>query len=71
MPLCKSLDFTNDCLIPSVSNPELSIGFLILTAACAFFFFLVVNNIKGSNDITVNEAKPIPNDLINYVFPYI
>jgi hypothetical protein len=26
---------------------------------------------KGEHDIVIEEAKTIPNDLINYVFPYV
>lgn len=71
MKLCTSLDFINECTLPSLSNPLLSIGFLVATTLGALLFFIVLNNIDGANEIVVVEAKPIPNDLINYVFPYV
>lgn len=71
MEFCSSLNFWNECIFPSLSNPWLSIGFLGVTAIGAIFFFIVVNGIEASNELIVIESKPIPNDLINYVFPYV
>ena len=71
LQFCRSFDILNDCMLPSLSNPILSIGFLCITALGAIFFFVVLNGIDGSNELVVVEAKPIPNDLINYVFPYV
>lgn len=71
MPWCKSFSFFNDCVFPSLTNPFLSFGFLLVTFIGACFFFLVINKIEGDNELIVIEAKPIPNDLINYVFPYV
>lgn len=71
MEFCSSLRFWDECIFPSLSNPWLSIGFLFVAAIGAIFFFIVVNGIEASNELIVIESKPIPNDLINYVFPYV
>lgn len=66
------LSFPIGCNYPSLKNPTASISFFILCALICIFlirYFLIRNT--PTDEVLVNSAKPIPNDLINYVFPYV
>ena len=34
-------------------------------------FLWLLRKLRGQHDIVIEESKTIPNDLINYVFPYV
>jgi hypothetical protein len=68
LPVCRS--FTA-CQLPEFSNPTRALGFFFVCAASLAFFLWALNRFTGMHDITVEDAKSIPNDLINYVFPYV
>lgn len=66
------IDITSGCDFPKFKNPWFSISFFIF---CALSCVLLIKYFLGKNtptdEVLVKTAKPIPNDLINYVFPYI
>lgn len=70
-PLCRSAKFWTDCSLPDFSNPALSSFFITVTALSVLFFFLVLRHFQGQQEMIIEESKTIPNDLINYVFPYL
>lgn len=71
LPLCKSAKFWQDCYLPTLANPTLAIGFMAVTAFSILFFWLVIRHFEGQQEMLIEESKTIPNDLINYVFPYL
>lgn len=71
LPLCKSVHFWEECSFPVITNPRLAFGFLGVTAGSLFFFLWVLRHFTGTSHVQIEDAKPIPNDLINYVFPYV
>ena len=52
-------------------NGSRSLSFFVLCLASLVFFLTVMKMIPADHDLVVKEAKPAPNDLINYVFPYV
>lgn len=70
--LCRHLtSFAERCELPSMGSPYRSIGFCVVTAVALAVGLAFVMNLKGGQPYRVVDAKPIPNDLINYVFPYV
>lgn len=68
LPFCRSLQH---CGLPELVNPARSLGLLGVCLISLVFFLAVMKMIPSDHDLAVKEAKPAPNDLINYVFPYV
>lgn len=58
-------------LIPNLDNPGKSITFFIITTICLLIFRKFINSLNFNSSMKVIESRAIPNDLINYVFPYV
>lgn len=69
-PFC---DFSNisECYFNPFANPYLSVAFLLLTVLSVFLSNISLEKISFPFKAKVTKAKPIPNDIINYVFPYV
>src|SRR5690606_26185897 len=69
-PFC---DFSNmsECYFNPFANPYLSVVFLLLTILSVFLSNISLKKISFPFKAKVTKAKPIPNDIINYVFPYV
>lgn len=62
----------NACTFPELKNPIAAFGFTsICILSCIFLIFYFLRNMHASDEVYVKASKPIPNDLINYVFPYV
>lgn len=59
------------CTLPELINPGRSISLLLVCSISISFFFWVLKRLPADGDLVVIEAKTVPNDLINYVFPYV
>ncbi|MBN3804965.1 hypothetical protein GXB81_18185 [Paraburkholderia sp. Ac-20336] len=70
-PICKSLQFWRSCDIPQVAHPTMAYLFIVVTAVSLVFFLWLLKHLNGTTEMTIKESKSIPNDLINYAFPYI
>ncbi|ENA26562.1 hypothetical protein HMPREF1487_09603 [Pseudomonas sp. HPB0071] len=66
--ICWSLD---NCTLPTLMNPDRSLPLFILCLISLAFFTWVLKSLPSDDELTVREAKTVPNDLINYVFPYV
>lgn len=67
-PFCTSF---SACELPSLMNASRSLSLFVVCLASLAFFLAVMKIIPSDHDLSVTEAKPAPNDLINYVFPYV
>lgn len=67
-PFCRSL---SACELPSLMNATRSLSLFVVCLASLVFFLAVMKMIPSDHELAVKEAKPAPNDLINYVFPYV
>lgn len=69
-PIC-DLRHISKCDFIPFSNPGLSVLFVAFTALSCLLSFFVLNRVRYNFSVTVITSKPIPNDIINYVFPYV
>lgn len=70
-PLCRSIEFWRKCSLPSLENPGMAWTFLGISAFSLVFFLYALRHFGGQHEMEIEESKTIPNDLINYVFPYV
>ncbi|MFL9867996.1 hypothetical protein PQR67_27800 [Paraburkholderia fungorum] len=70
-PLCKSLQFWQACGIPHLAHPVIAYTFIGISGVSLIFFLWLLRHLHSSTEMKIEESKPIPNDLINYAFPYI
>lgn len=60
------------CSIPILKNQLASLLFFaVCIVSCIFLIFYFLDAIRATDEVYVESSKPIPNDLINYVFPYV
>jgi hypothetical protein len=70
-PLCREAQFWLECELPQLANPGLGYSSIVISLLSLIFFLWVLRHFRGTTEMSVEECKTIPNDLINYVFPYI
>ncbi|MGI4846300.1 MAG: hypothetical protein ACRYF7_23660 [Janthinobacterium lividum] len=72
LPICHWGDIAaNKCLYNPFTHPALSLVPIIVTLLAVILSHITFKNISFPFTITVNSSKPIPNEIINYVFPYV
>lgn len=71
LPICRASKFWAECRLPDFGNPGLVWTFLAVTFLSLVFFLWLLKHLRGITEMTIEESRTIPNDLINYVFPYI
>lgn len=69
-PICNYRDIES-CIFNPFSNSELAVGFLIITMLAIMIANITLNKISFPHPATIKKSKSIPNDIINYVFPYV
>lgn len=70
-PLCKSVLFWQSCNMPHVMHPAMVYSFIAASGVSLVFFLWLLRHLQGTTEMIIKESKSIPNDLINYAFPYI
>jgi hypothetical protein len=70
-PFCRTPQFWTQCELPSLANPALALTFIALSGLSLLLIVSLLRYFRSDTEMTVEECKAIPNDLINYVFPYI
>lgn len=61
----------NQCLFNPFENPYLSILFIAATCISVVVSNVSLRKISFPFDAKIESSKTIPNDIINYVFPYV
>lgn len=69
-PFCNPFKISSCSFIPFM-NPVLSILFIVVTLIAVLLSNSLLNKISMPFDAQVESSKPIPSDIINYVFPYV
>lgn len=70
LDLCNPRNIFNCYFIP-FENPLPALAFVLFTALCCGLAFYVLKKVRHPFNVQVINSKPIPNDIINYVFPYV
>ncbi|HHG4479387.1 hypothetical protein L0024_03455 [Pseudomonas aeruginosa] len=69
-PICTAWSFSACDFVP-FENPIYSIVFLTLAALSTGIAQYTLSNISFPHRVKIVSCKSIPNDIINYVFPYV
>lgn len=69
-PFCEFSRVSSCSFIPFM-NPVLSILFIAVTFTAVLLSNSLLKKISLPFEARVDSSKPIPNDIINYVFPYV
>lgn len=69
-PMCKVSEFAS-CHLPELGNTNRALWLLGICALSLIAFMWLMKNLKGNSTLDVVDSKSVPNDLINYVFPYV
>ena len=69
-PLCR-ITKVSYCYLPELANPGRALGLLVVCAVSLVIFMVLMKNLSGYSSLEVVDSKSVPNDLINYVFPYV
>ncbi len=71
-PICTPASFqSGQCSFIPFNNPELAVSFLALTGISVLITHLTLKSISYPFEVEVKQSKAIPNDIINYTFPYV
>ena len=70
LPLCLTPAIST-CSFPALDNPNRSLGLLAICAISLLLFIVVMKGLTAYSKLEVTDSKSVPNDLINYVFPYV
>lgn len=60
-----------DCAFIPFTHPILSITFLLLAFFAMLLVYFLFRKIQYPFNVQIISAKSIPNEIINYVFPYV
>ena len=69
-PLCRITNISF-CYFPELENPGRALGLFGICAVSLIIFMILMRNLPGHSSLEVVDSKSVPNDLINYVFPYV
>lgn len=69
-PLCR-LSAEYSCFLPELTNPGRAVVLLVVCALSLLVFMVLMKRLSGYSSLDVVDSKSVPNDLINYVFPYV
>ncbi|MFQ2277114.1 hypothetical protein [Aeromonas hydrophila] len=69
-PLCRIAEISS-CYLPELTNPGRALGLLGICTVSLVIFMGLMKSLAGFSSLEVVDSKSVPNDLINYVFPYV
>jgi hypothetical protein len=69
-PICKVTELSS-CHLPELANPDRALWLIGICALSLLIFMWLMRSLSGYSTLEVSDSKSIPNDLINYVFPYV
>lgn len=69
-PLCRIAEISS-CYLPELANPGRALGLLGICTVSLVIFMGLMKSLAGFSSLEVVDSKSVPNDLINYVFPYV
>lgn len=70
--ICSSASLqAGDCSFSPFGNPNLALAFLGATGLSALIAHLSLTKISYPFEVEIKQVKAIPNEIINYTFPYV
>jgi hypothetical protein len=71
LPICRPTEWLADCELPALENPWRSGTLFILSATSLAAMLVILEHVYNKHELKIVTYKAVPNDLINYVFPYV
>ena len=69
-PIC-TIAAISACHLPELANPGRALTLLAICALSLVLFIVLMKGLSAYSNLEVVDSKSVPNDLINYVFPYV
>lgn len=69
-PIC-TMARISECHLPELENPVRALSLLAICALSLLLFNILMKTLSAYSNLEVVDSKSVPNDLINYVFPYV
>lgn len=69
-PVC-TIAAISTCHLPELANPSRALSLLAICALSLILFIIMMKGLSAYSTLEVVDSKSVPNDLINYVFPYV
>lgn len=69
-PICR-IAAISTCHLPELANPVRALSLLAICALSLVLFIVMMKGLSAYSNLEVVDSKSVPNDLINYVFPYV
>ena len=69
-PIC-TIAAISTCHLPELANPGRALTLLAICALSLVLFIVLMKGLSAYSNLEVVDSKSVPNDLINYVFPYV
>lgn len=69
-PICR-IAAVSTCHLPELANPVRALSLLAICALSLVLFIVMMKGLSAYSNLEVVDSKSVPNDLINYVFPYV
>lgn len=63
--------FQSNCFLPRPVNEVIIYSMIATTLISLILLYIFLKKIKSKGEVQIISFKSIPNDLINYVFPYV
>jgi len=71
-PFCNASQLSSGfCIFNPFEHPALSLTFLIISTVAVLFVWFSLQRISYPFNVDIMRAKAIPNEIINYTFPYV
>ncbi len=70
-PACSFPDVFTTCTAPVLGNPRWCWTLIAITFSSLVFLKIYLHSLKPKSKMVLTSVKPVPNDLVNYVFPYV
>ncbi len=70
-PVCNPFTGASHCTLRLLAHPAVALSMVAITLCSVAFSALIIRRLPHRFPVEVVETKQIPNDIINYVFPYV
>ena len=59
------------CSLPTLQHPAICASIITITLISLILLYVYLKKVTPRSIVVIEEIKSVPNDLVNYVFPYV
>lgn len=63
--------FEFHCVPPTLQHPAICASIITITLISLILLYIYLKKVTPRSVVEIEEIKSVPNDLVNYVFPYV